>query len=215
MGEGRVRDVRVPGHPRAGRHPYVFEHILVAEDLLGRYLVKGETVHHRNCVRDDNRPENLELWVRPQPSGIRANDAIAWAHEIIERYEGDDAPPTALTLPPENSWRWRGSNGVTLVRRLPDQHHICDSICGDRGTQRHSLAPVGTRLGTSRSRALRVRSVSDAQPPCRLGVPYSGAQLVTPNWRTLRLQVASILLEERRADRHEIRTSQVSDWSPR
>jgi len=39
----------------------VFEHILVAEALLRRYLVEGESVHHINGIRDDNRPENLEL----------------------------------------------------------------------------------------------------------------------------------------------------------
>jgi hypothetical protein len=54
----------------------VFEHIPVAEETLGRHLVDGESVHHRNGVRDDNRPENLELWTRPQPSGIRVSDAI-------------------------------------------------------------------------------------------------------------------------------------------
>lgn len=63
--------VRLPGHPRATSGRYVFEHILVAEELLGRYLLDGETIHHRNGVRDDNRPENLELWTTPQPSGIR------------------------------------------------------------------------------------------------------------------------------------------------
>ena len=39
-------------------------------------------------VKDDNRIENLELWVRPQPSGIRASDAVSWAREILARYEG-------------------------------------------------------------------------------------------------------------------------------
>ena len=89
--------VRVPGHPCAGSSPYVFEHIRVVEALLGRYLLDTESIHHRNGVRDDNRPENLELWTRPQPSGIRASDALDWARSILTRYEGPGSPPTVLT----------------------------------------------------------------------------------------------------------------------
>lgn len=79
--------VRLPDHPRARTNGYVFEHILVMESALGRHLRRDESVHHRNGVRDDNRLRNLELWIRPQPSGIRVEDAIAWAREILERYE--------------------------------------------------------------------------------------------------------------------------------
>lgn len=75
-------------HPRAGSNGYVFEHVLVMEDVLGRYLLPGETVHHLNGLRADNRPENLELWTRPQPAGIRAADAVAWAREVLARYDG-------------------------------------------------------------------------------------------------------------------------------
>jgi hypothetical protein len=84
------------------RGPYVFEHILVVEELLGRNLKDGESIHHRNGVRDDSRPENLELWTRPQPSGIRVSDAIEWARAILDRYEtgGPGAPPTVLTERP-------------------------------------------------------------------------------------------------------------------
>jgi hypothetical protein len=79
--------IYMPEHPRAPRNNnYVFEHHLVMEESLDRLLVDGETVHHINGLRDDNRVENLELWTKPQPSGIRAKDALAWAHEIIERY---------------------------------------------------------------------------------------------------------------------------------
>ena len=51
-----------PDHADAAKYlGYVFEHRLVAEEMIGRPIADGEEVHHRNEVRDDNRPENLEV----------------------------------------------------------------------------------------------------------------------------------------------------------
>jgi hypothetical protein len=52
-------EVRLPDHHRARKNGYVFEHIIVAEEKIGRKLQKNEHVHHINEVKTDNSPSNL------------------------------------------------------------------------------------------------------------------------------------------------------------
>ena len=66
-----------PGHPNARKHThYVFEHRLVMEEKLGRYLDPDEVVHHRNRDKQDNDPANLSLF---------ASNAAHLRHELAGR----------------------------------------------------------------------------------------------------------------------------------
>ena len=54
--------VYVKDHPRAKRRNGMYEHILVMEQELGRFLFSGEVIHHIDGNKSNNNLENLMLF---------------------------------------------------------------------------------------------------------------------------------------------------------
>lgn len=59
--KGYVR-LRMPEHHKANSWGFVWEHVVVAEQKIGRPLKDGEEVHHRNLNPSDNGPDNLQVF---------------------------------------------------------------------------------------------------------------------------------------------------------
>jgi hypothetical protein len=77
----------------------VLEHRAVMEQMIGRLLDPHESVHHKNGVRHDNRPDNLELWVKSHGAGQRVEDLVAF---VVDHYPG--ACRAALDGEPQETW---------------------------------------------------------------------------------------------------------------
>ena len=66
--KGYVRVLKTD-HPKNIRG-YAYEHRLVMEEYIGRYLEPWETVHHINEIKIDNRLDNLYLCTHAEHSAI-------------------------------------------------------------------------------------------------------------------------------------------------
>ena len=83
----------IPEHPRAVSCNYMYEHILIAEQMLGRPLLKGEEIHHMGRKDDNtrikvcrNRAHHMLLHMRLR--AVRAGVLPSWRKcEFCKKYD--------------------------------------------------------------------------------------------------------------------------------
>ena len=54
-------EISCPSHPYADQRGYVYEHRLVMEKHIGRYLLPEEIVHHKDLNKTNNDISNLQI----------------------------------------------------------------------------------------------------------------------------------------------------------
>ncbi len=81
--------VYLPDHPAAYTNDnwrgWIYEHRYIAEKSLGRYLTDEEVVHHLDCDKTNNNPENL-IVLANRASHIRLHSWIDAGSNIIDSY---------------------------------------------------------------------------------------------------------------------------------
>lgn len=54
-------EITIESHPRRNQRGYIFEHIVVTERILGKFLPPGAVVHHVDENKQNNFPSNLVI----------------------------------------------------------------------------------------------------------------------------------------------------------
>lgn len=115
---GLYRETYRPKHPHADKQGMIGEHIIVAESVLGRFLSRGNVVHHVNGHQKDNQKRNLVICENGSFHNTlhvrqRALKLFGDAHAIQCRYcwkpflPGDKGTNIIRTPKPDNGRRAR------------------------------------------------------------------------------------------------------------
>ena len=71
--------IRSPEHPKANNRGYIYEHVFIAEQILGRKLTDDEVVHHIDHNRKNNSPDNLMIFASDADHTLYHKGYQAWS----------------------------------------------------------------------------------------------------------------------------------------
>lgn len=74
MTKNGYKIVSMPGHSNADTQGRVYEHRLVAEQMLGRPLNRKEVVHHKDHNKLNNSPDNLLICTQAEHNEMHRRD---------------------------------------------------------------------------------------------------------------------------------------------
>lgn len=131
----RGRTVSLPD----GRTTTVYEHREVMEAILGRALLPGEHVHHRDGNRANNAPDNLELLT-----------AAEHAH-----HHNPELPPLTLTCIRCGASFTRDRHWERSNRKRGKSGPFCGKRCAGSWSREQQIARGQVDLGGGRPRGER------------------------------------------------------------
>nr|DAG38919.1 MAG TPA: terminase ATPase subunit [Caudoviricetes sp.] len=128
--------VYAPDHPRA-QHGYIWEHVLVVEKELGRYLGPDEVVHHIDRQKNNNDPANLLVLTKSQHCALHYQEKrhmmyrkpklmqVETEKQALELYEkglSDGEIAKAIGVQRAVVQRWRSKKGLMSNPYKPKAH---------------------------------------------------------------------------------------------
>lgn len=107
-----------PDHPFSRSNGYVYEHVLVAEEKLGRSLRRGEVVHHIDENKLNNNPDNLMIF-----SSHAEHSQYHWDHRDHKLKTQD-----GRLLSYEDIAKESGVSYLTAYQRIKVLHWSVDEV---------------------------------------------------------------------------------------
>lgn len=148
------RVIYMPGHPRAMTNDtwdgYVYEHLVVAENNLGRPLRKDEVTHHLDEDRSNNRHENLLVLERGQHIKLHEwlRRGAPRLKDLDEKGKNSGKPKCCkvceLTLQDkQKDYCSQKCSGLDRRKPRPDKETLADEIT------KESFLALGRKYGVS------------------------------------------------------------------